>query len=480
MHLRRHLLLKSLQLFDLLVIGGACALGIALYSRRMRFDLSEVMAFRLTLSNVLLAGLLLGLCHLVLVSAGLYQSRRLSTRLAEIRDIVKAVTLCALMLAAAAVVFNVESVTSRSFLATFWLGSTLILTSSRVGLRLFLAQLRRRQHNLRRVLIVGTNRRAAHIARHIEERTDLGYQLLGFADDPWNGLPALKAIGYRYPLVTDLRNLAQFLRETVIDEVFVCLPIKSQYERIQEILVCCESQGILVRLLGRAFDLTIARATAETFEDETILSLHTGRMEGWPVVAKRVVDVVGATALLIALSPLFLLTAVAIKLSSPGPVLFAQHRVGVSKRRFRMLKFRTMVFDAEHRQKVLERLNEVRGPAFKMRDDPRVTPIGRLLRKTSIDELPQLLNVVKGDMSLVGPRPLPLRDFNGFDADWHRRRFSVRPGLTCLWQVNGRSNVDFDAWMKLDMQYIDDWSLWLDLKILARTVPAVLRGSGAA
>ena len=185
-------------------------------------------------------------------------------------------------------------------------------------------------------------------------------------------------------------------------------------------------------------------------------------------------------ALIILLSPLFLTVALLIKATSPGPVFFLQERLGLTKRGFRICKFRTMDPDAEAKQAELEGFNEVDGPAFKITNDPRITPIGRFLRKTSIDELPQLINVLKSDMSLVGPRPLPVRDYEGFDQDWHRRRFSVRPGITCLWQVKGRSNVSFDRWMELDMEYIDNWSLGLDLKILAKTIPAVLRGAGAA
>ena len=169
-----------------------------------------------------------------------------------------------------------------------------------------------------------------------------------------------------------------------------------------------------------------------------------------------------------------------VKATSGGSVFFIQERLGINKRRVRLYKFRTMVSDAEQRLSELEHLNEASGPVFKIKNDPRITRIRKVLRKTSIDELPQLINVLKGDMSFVGPRPLPVRDYNGFDEDWHRRRFSVRPGITCLWQVNGRSGVSFDHWMELDMKYIDEWSLWLDLKILAQTVPAVLKGSGAA
>jgi lipopolysaccharide/colanic/teichoic acid biosynthesis glycosyltransferase len=175
-----------------------------------------------------------------------------------------------------------------------------------------------------------------------------------------------------------------------------------------------------------------------------------------------------------------LVAAIAIKLISPGPVFFLQERMGLNKRRFKILKFRTMVLNAEKLLPDLEKHNEVSGPVFKIRNDPRITPVGRLLRRSSIDELPQLFNVLTGDMSLVGPRPLPIRDYEGFNEDWQRRRFSVKPGITCLWQVNGRSGISFDQWMMLDLQYMDEWSLWLDLKILAKTVPAVVRGSGAA
>jgi lipopolysaccharide/colanic/teichoic acid biosynthesis glycosyltransferase len=167
-------------------------------------------------------------------------------------------------------------------------------------------------------------------------------------------------------------------------------------------------------------------------------------------------------------------------LTSEGPALFRQERVGLNKRRFLIYKFRTMVANADKMLPDLEMFNEVSGPVFKIKNDPRVTPIGRFLRRTSIDELPQLFNVLKGDMSMVGPRPLPIRDYEGFNEDWQRRRLSVRPGITCLWQVNGRSSIGFEKWMRLDLQYMDEWSLWLDLKILARTVPAVWKGSGAA
>jgi exopolysaccharide biosynthesis polyprenyl glycosylphosphotransferase len=235
-----------------------------------------------------------------------------------------------------------------------------------------------------------------------------------------------------------------------------------------------------VRLYPDNLGLQNPRWLSEEASDGHYIASKTGAGEGWPRTVKRTLDIVISSVLLLMLAPLLFAVAIAIKLTSPGPVLFKQERVGVNKRRFRIFKFRTMVPDAEQLMRSLERKNEVSGPVFKIWSDPRVTPIGRFLRRSSIDELPQLFNVLKGDMSLVGPRPLPARDYVGFNEDWQRRRFSVKPGITCLWQVNGRSRIPFDQWMLLDLQYMDEWSLWLDLKILARTVPAVIRGSGAA
>jgi exopolysaccharide biosynthesis polyprenyl glycosylphosphotransferase len=226
--------------------------------------------------------------------------------------------------------------------------------------------------------------------------------------------------------------------------------------------------------------LKLARTRVEEYEGESIISIYTGSKELGALFAKRALDFTVALILLALLSPLFAIVAAIIKLTSEGPVFFTQKRLGLNKRLFSMWKFRTMIADAEAKLAVLEDQNEMEGPVFKIKNDPRITSTGKFLRKTSIDELPQLINVLLGDMSLVGPRPLPVRDFEGFDQDWHRRRFSVPPGITCLWQVNGRSDIGFDKWMKLDMQYIDEWSFWLDLKILLRTIPAVLRGSGAA
>jgi exopolysaccharide biosynthesis polyprenyl glycosylphosphotransferase len=284
--------------------------------------------------------------------------------------------------------------------------------------------------------------------------------------------------GYR--LVCSLDDMAHFLRTSVVDEVLIALPIRSFHDDASRIAALCEEQGILFRLLPNLFDLKRSRHWTEEVEGHSLITHHNGVLEGWPLVLKRSLDFLIALAALLFLSPFLLGTAILIALTSPGPVLFVQRRVGLHKREFPIYKFRTMVVDAEKKLREVEHLNEVSGPVFKIKEDPRITPLGKFLRKTSIDELPQLINVLKGDMSLVGPRPLPVRDYKGFSEDWQRRRFSVRPGITCLWQVSGRSSISFDKWMELDLQYIDKWSLWLDLQILARTIPAVLKREGAA
>jgi exopolysaccharide biosynthesis polyprenyl glycosylphosphotransferase len=197
------------------------------------------------------------------------------------------------------------------------------------------------------------------------------------------------------------------------------------------------------------------------------------------LLLKRIMDIILSLVGLIVLSPLLVIVALVVRFTSPGPVLFAQERVGMNKRLFKLYKFRSMYMDAEKRRRELEHLNEMDGPVFKMKNDPRVTPIGRFIRKTSIDELPQLLNVLRGQMSLVGPRPPLLAEVDRYE--WlYRRRLSIKPGITCLWQISGRNEISFKQWMEMDKAYIDNWSLWLDIKILAKTIPAVLFSRGAS
>jgi len=276
-----------------------------------------------------------------------------------------------------------------------------------------------------------------------------------------------------------ISQLEAIIAHEPVDEVFIALP-RNQYSHLVDTMVrLCEEQGIIVRLHSDLLPLKVARWHVDELDGRQIVTIRSGPPDGWQLVFKRALDLCGSLGLLLALAPVFALVAVVIRVDSPGPVFFKQERVGMNKRRFQLLKFRTMTQDAEQQQALLERRNEACGPVFKIKNDPRITRVGRFLRRYSIDELPQLINVLRGEMSLVGPRPLPARDIERIEAQWHKRRLSMKPGVTCLWQVNGRSDVDFGRWVTMDLEYIDNWTLGLDLKILLKTIPAVLRGSGA-
>jgi exopolysaccharide biosynthesis polyprenyl glycosylphosphotransferase len=474
---RRRLLLRIAMLGDLGIVAVAFVVSaVDVVSPHSQRSVTDFLGMRLSLGNVLVFHGLLAVWHAIFVWFGLYRARRLSPPWAEPVDIVMATAAGALATAGAAVAFDIRIVT-WPFLLVFWPVTAVGMIASRSLVRRFQVALRLRGRNLRHIVIAGTNARALGLADLVTTRRDLGYRLVGMVDDAWAGSAAAAE---RYPVVSGFADFTEFLRRHVVDEVLISLPLRSMYNQAAEVVAVCEAQGVLVRFLPGIFDVHIGRATVEDFEEMAVTTISTGAMRGWTVGVKRALDIVLAVALLTAASPMLVVAALAVKLTSPGPVLFAQERLGLNKRRFRLYKFRTMVPDAEARLRDVLHLNEASGPVFKIARDPRITPIGRILRKTSVDELPQLFNVLKGDMSLVGPRPLPVRDYDGFSEDWHRRRFSVRPGITCLWQVSGRSFIPFDVWMKLDLEYIDQWSLWLDLRILVKTIPAVLKGAGAA
>ncbi len=252
------------------------------------------------------------------------------------------------------------------------------------------------------------------------------------------------------------------------------------FGQMEQTIEVCEREGVEVWLMADFFRTQVSQTRVDDFYGRPMLVFRSGPDTSWSAVFKRIIDFLGAAVLLLILGLPMLAVATVIRFSSPGPVLFRQQRSGLNGHPFTMLKFRSMVTDAEQRKHELEALNEMSGPVFKVTEDPRITPLGRFLRKFSIDEFPQLLNVLRGEMSLVGPRPLPVSEVARFDDHAHRRRLSVKPGITCLWQISGRNQVtDFKEWVRLDLEYIDNWSLWLDLKILCLTVPVVLTGSGA-
>ncbi len=476
---RRQLLTTALKLFDVMVMVGCFLLAsyVELRFSHSPHSFSELFAMRVKLGNILLFVGLLFIWHMIFAAYGMYGSRRMGRRRYDIIDITKATSTATVLILLVSVAFQIKMVTPL-FLAVFWVYATTISVGVRFALRAALGRVRVHGHNLRHMLIVGTNPRALEFANRIACKPGLGYHILGFVDHDWPGLPDFKQSGFT--LVSDLDHLTEYLRIHAVDEVIVTLPLASLHSRNADIRGICDEQGITIRVLNDYFDVDGRRAKTEEIEGATLLTHYAGMTEGWPVYVKRLVDVLASSLVLLILSPALLIVALLVKLTSPGPVFFVQTRMGLNKRRFNIYKFRTMVADAEKRMREVEHLNEVSGPVFKIKNDPRITAMGSFLRKTSIDELPQLINVLRGDMSLVGPRPLPVRDYEGFDKDWQRRRFSVRPGITCLWQIAGRSSIPFEKWMQMDLQYIDKWSLRLDFEILLRTIPAVIRGSGAA
>lgn len=478
MFARRAYLLNALKGLDLTLMLGAFGLAsvVAYYQLGKTLSLSEFIHMRVEVHNLLTIVAMAGLWHLSLRFFGSYRSRRLSSRQSEFADVVKATSVGAVIVAAASVPLQIQ-IATPAFLATFWLASAGLLGGSRLAMRGFLHWVRLRGRNLRHLLIVGTNARSFAFARQVDGRPDLGYRIVGFVDDPRPGV-ADDCLA-RYGRVCGLADFPAFLRSHVVDEVVVALPVSSLYDQASRVVRACEEQGIIVRFLSNIFNNRLGYSQMDQFAEYPVVTVSTGFMPGLATGVKRAIDVCVSALAIVLLSPVAGVVLLAIRLTSPGPGHFAQERLGLNKRTFRMYKFRTMVSGAESQLPALEALNEADGPVFKIRNDPRITPVGRWLRKTSLDELPQLVNVFRGDMSLVGPRPLPVRDYEGFSEDWHRRRFSVRPGMTCLWQVSGRSDTSFERWMALDMKYIDTWSLSLDMEILASTVSAVVRQSGA-
>ncbi len=276
-----------------------------------------------------------------------------------------------------------------------------------------------------------------------------------------------------------VEELVGLLHEHSINAVVIAAR-HTFFDRVEKMIRACELEGVETWLLADFFETQISETSLDRFYGRRVLVFRSGPESSWPRLIKQIMDFLGALALLVLASPVMLAAAAAIKMTSRGPALFRQERAGLNGKPFIMYKFRSMVTNAEQLKQELERLNEMSGPVFKVTDDPRVTAVGRVLRKFSIDESPQLFNVLRFEMSLVGPRPLPVDEVKRFDDVSHRRRLSVRPGLTCTWQVSGRNDVkDFNDWVRMDLEYIDNWSLWLDIKILWRTIWVVLLGKGA-
>jgi len=417
--------------------------------------------------------LVLAIWTLLLVTREAYTSRRTVALGSEIWQVVQVVGAGILTLAAAGWLLRLDFV-SRPFLILFGTLDLLFLIAGKLILRLAARRVRRRGFNYRTFLIVGINPRAEEVAQIIAEHPHWGLKLVGFVAP--NGEHAEEVAGA--PVLGSADDLPKILQDEVVDEVIFVLS-RRQLEEFEESFLLCSELGIRARV-ALYFPHMKARVVLEELEGIPLLTFTNTPGAPFPMFVKRLADLT-VSALGIALTaPLVPLIAAAVKISSRGPVLYSQIRCGLNGRRFRLLKFRTMCEGADQRLDEIAHLNEVDGPAFKVRRDPRVTPTGRVLRRLSLDELPQLYNVFRGDMSLVGPRPPIPEEVERYER-WQRRRLSMKPGITGLWQVSGRSGLDdFNRWIALDLAYIDQWSLWLDLKILLKTIPAVLSTRGAS
>lgn len=405
----------------------------------------------------------------------LYQSFRTKQFWAEPLAISKAVLLGTLLLGAAIFVFKLHDL-SRLFVVLFGGMAFVLVSTERITLRVIAKQARWRGFNTRNILLVGTGRRAREIAKVLEDHKEWGFKLIGLVGDNSDGEP-VKAGGY--PVIGHIHQIPEILQHQVVDEVIFAVSRK-KLEELETIFLLCEELGVRARVAVNFFPHMIAKIHLDDLYGVPLLTFTTTPYNEFLLAFKRAFDLVVSGLLLVVLSPLFLFITITIKLTSKGPVFFKQTRVGLNGRRFTLYKFRSMVQDAEAQKQELLHLNEMDGPVFKIKGDPRLTPIGRFLRKTSLDELPQLINVLNGDMSIVGPRP-PLPEEVAQYKRWQRRRLSMKPGLTCLWQIHGRSQiVDFNQWMELDLQYIDNWSLQLDFEIFLKTIPVVLLGKGAS
>ena len=462
--LRHKLLIHLLRLFDqavtLVCLGG---IGDALVERYESVDALAIL--------LLAVGSLFFFSHFVR-----YDSNAFTGLFAQLVSMFKAVTATTLLLLAVSVVLAFPVVSPEDILA-FWVVVTAVLGLCRIAIQQILRYSRRSGMTSRQLLIVGFNERARRLAAKFDACPELGYRILGFVCE---GPVEEERANTHWTICGAIDDLQTLLQRDVVDEVLICLPLQTHFAAVAHTVRLGEELGIVVRVAPDPEQEApfLGRMHLELFDGQYVLTFFREHLL-FQLLMKRLIDISASFMLLVVLFPLLTVVTLVIKLSSPGPVFFVQERVGMNRRRFKLYKFRSMAADAELRKLEFAHLNEMDGPVFKIANDPRVTPFGRLIRRTSIDELPQLFNVLIGDMSLVGPSPPVPSEVEQYD--WlFQRRLSTKPGITCLWQVSGRNQVSFQEWMELDKQYVQNWSLWLDLKILLRTIPVVLSCRGAS
>ena len=368
---------------------------------------------------------------------------------------------------------------SRTFVSLFFISYLFIGTFSRHLVSLRYRSSLRRGLQSRNLVVIGCSKVTKELLSELKSDSETGFSIRGFFlpsdDEPEGELEDIRSLGIEF--LGNIFELPNFLEREVVDAVVIAEDMQ-KIKNIEEIFILCEELGVELAMSMKIFPHINTPIYFEKLGDIPLLHFAMTPKASFQLFLKRLIDIVLSFFGILILSPLFILVSILIKVTSEGPIFFIQERMGLRGRRFNLYKFRTMVKDAEKKLEEIKHLNEVDGPVFKIEKDPRLTPIGGFLRKSSIDELPQLFNVLKGEMSIVGPRPPIPSEVNEYER-WQRRRLSMRPGLTCLWQISGRSELDFDTWMRLDLQYIDNWSLTLDLIIILKTIPAVLSGRGA-
>ncbi len=391
----------------------------------------------------------------------------------QVRRVAQFVMLVGLCMAFLTYTLKLE--VSRPIFFAFLLFTGCLLSVNRAVLDGILRSRNISEHNQIRILVVGAQEQAGKLIASLEALRHWGFKVIGLLSDQ----PAIETVSARVRRLGTPRQLRTLISEgLVVDEIIFADSGIADLGGFQEMIAVCQELGIRTRVAADFFPPNRGTVSLEYLDGIPFITLLTVPEHSFDLVLKRIVDFLVAAGCLILLSPLLPLIAIAVKLTSRGPVFYRQTRCGLFGRRFTLVKFRTMIDGAEDKLWEIRHLNEMSGPVFKMRNDPRVTPLGKYLRKFSLDEIPQFWNVIKGEMSVVGPRA-PLPEEVEFYSLRQRRRLSVKPGITCLWQVSGRSEVDFQRWMDLDLQYIDNWSLWLDLSIMLKTIPAVFSGRGA-
>lgn len=472
---RRHFLLTQwfLVLTDLLLINAAFATGYFLRYEVQLFryldpvyyvPYSDYLVLQLGYTVVLIATLKLD---------GAWNLHRGTSWLDEVYTVVNGTTTG--MAVILVVLFGIRPLAFSRLLFLYVSVLTVIyLSLSRLFRRTIEGRLRQRGIGVDRTLIIGAGEVGRAVMRTLVARPDLGYQVIGFLEsDRANGG---NAIG-RFQRLGDLDDLESTLVEHEATEVIITLP-SAHSRRIQQMTLICRRKNVRARIVPDFYHLSLDQVDMDNLAGIPLLGVRETTLGRWPRVAKRAIDVIGGVAALLLFSPVMGLVALAIRLDSKGPILFRQERLGENSRPFQVFKFRSMRVGAEHEKDDLAALNEADGPLFKIKDDPRSTRVGRMIRRKSLDELPQLINVLQGQMSLVGPRPPLAAEVSNYES-WQRKRLRVKPGMTGLWQVSGRSDLSFDEMCLLDIYYIENWSLWLDVRIILRTIPLFFLGRGA-